>query len=83
MIANGMVVPDHADDLIRGRIIEHPRAMKINHAPHVALRSQAIGRNESRGDWYHVGFALAAIAWLVAFAVWISVPGKLRLFLTR
>jgi hypothetical protein len=55
--------------------------MKINSAPHVALRSQAIGHIGSRGDLYHVGFALAAIAWHVAFAVWIGAAEKLRLFL--
>jgi hypothetical protein len=56
--------------------------MKINSAPHVALRSQAIGHIGSRGDLFHVGFAFAAIAWLVARAVWIGAAEKLRVFFT-
>ncbi len=56
--------------------------MKTNSAPHVSLRSQAIGHIGSRGDLFHVGFALAAIAWHVAFAVWIGAAEKLRVFFT-
>jgi hypothetical protein len=38
--------------------------------------------DRNRGDLFHVGFVLAAIAWYVASAVWIGAAEKLRVFFT-